>query len=728
MRRILATWLTACGVLGCLPGTTRAQPTPPAAPQLAPAVVLRALSFDQSGAFVGPASRAFWERVFESDRIPDDPQRVLRGIDKTPRIDAAFVLAATSVGPAASGWARLRTMAFVQRVFGRAADGDLAAVLVAARAAQRYPMLMLSAERMGISDARVYVALARAAERLERINQPLVLRNALAQFQGALALVERVRLEGALSPAVAGRALEALAAVPITRREGYRGAIGGWLATELLPALGVEATPSFDSDAMDQQLLAALAGDPDLKPPVVEWEGLTYRFDRRSAQLERLVRTRRRLGGNRLDAVLALWATAAALASGGAADPSAAIAGLQRSLGALQTPPVGIHVPNFRNTTVDQQVRPVVERMQESAGRGRPPRLAEAASRLLPVVDVLLADVLRTLPYVLQLANSDDAGPLGDDIAARHEFGVRIREPADRARAPWRVPRGAATPPPPFRQLGDFWAAPEDDDRFTNAWHVYGALMSLDVALAGFRLPRMAGVLPSAPPFFGRAQEVHFARGATLFTPSRVTRNQIGALAGAIRRGRARVQQVRVEPETLPEVVRDAGLSPARGNELTRTAQRRPDAVDQEFSRTELLRLGLNDADDGQTRALAGWGAPAVGLDGCLCLRVPPAGGFGFSAADTERLASEFADLPLALAEAADELALPAAIVGELLPVAMRELLDGFRVADPYSYRGRLDALVRYVRQLPRARIEDYVAALVGPGRPLRPVEMEPGP
>ncbi len=727
MRRMLATWLTACGVIGCLPGAIRAQPAPAPAPRLGQAIVLRALSFDESGAFVGPASRVFWERVFESDRIPDDPQRVLRGIDETPRIDAAFVLAATSVGPAASGWARLRTMAFVQRVFGRASHGDLAPVLVAARAALRYPMLMLSAERMGIGDARVYVALARAAERLERISQPLVLRNALAQFQGAVALVERASLEGTLAPEVAGSVLEALAAMPTTRGGGYNGAIGGWLTAELLPALGVEVPPAFDSDAMDRQLLAALAGDPDLKPPVLEWEGLTYRFDRRSAQLERLVQTRRRLGGNRLDAVLALWAAAETLASGAAADPTAVVAGLQLSIGELQTPSVGIHVPDFRNTTVDRQLRPVVERLRESVGRGRPARLADAARRLLPVVDVLLADLLRTLPYVVQLANSDDVGLLGDDIAARHEFGVRVRDPADRARAPWRVPRGAAAPPPPFRQLGDFWYAPEDD-RFTNAWHVYGALMSLDLALARFRLPRTAGALPSAPPFFGRAQEVHFARGVTLFTPSRVTRKQVGAIAGAIRRGRARVRRVRLEPETLPEVVRDAGLSPARGEELTRTVQQRPDALDQTFSRTELLRLGLNDADEGQAQALAGWGAPAVGLDGCLCLRVPPAGGFGFAAADTERLASEFADLPLALAEAVDELALPGAIVGELLPVAMRELLDGFRVVDPYSYRGRLDGLVRYVRQLPRERIEDYVAALVGPGRPLRPIDLEPGP
>ena len=100
-------------------------------------------------------------------------------------------------------------------------------------------------------------------------------------------------------------------------------------------------------------------------------------------------------------------------------------------------------------------------------------------------------------------------------------------------------------------------------------------------------------------------------------------------------------------------------------------------------------------------------------------MRIPPPDALDLSSVPVERLASEFADLQLALAEAVDDLALPPPIVGDLLPLAMRELLDSVGA----TRRGRVDALVRYVNELPRERIEDYVAVLVGPGRPLRPIE-----
>ena len=111
-------------------------------------------------------------------------------------------------------------------------------------------------------------------------------------------------------------------------------------------------------------------------------------------------------------------------------------------------------------------------------------------------------------------------------------------------------------------------------------------------------------------------------------------------------------------------------------------------------------------------------------LDGCLCTRMPVPDAEDLFRAPAGRLASRFADLQLALAEAVDDMGLPAPIVGDLLPVATREMLDGVQ----FTYAGRFDALTRYARELPRARIEDYVAALVGPGRPLRPTGPAGGP
>ena len=212
MHGMVAALVLVLATCGSLPALARAQGLDdPELRALEPATVLRALSFDDAGTFVGPAARDFWERVFDDERIPDNPERELRGVDDAPLIDAAYVLAVTCNEPPPTGRTRLRALAFVQRVF-RDHDGrDLPAVLVAARAVIRYPMLMLSVERMGIGNARVYASLARAASRLERIRQPLQLRNALSQLQGAVAIVERAALAGAMTPDVAGDALLALA-------------------------------------------------------------------------------------------------------------------------------------------------------------------------------------------------------------------------------------------------------------------------------------------------------------------------------------------------------------------------------------------------------------------------------------------------------------------------------------------------------------------------------------
>ena len=624
-----------------------------------------------------------------------------------------------------AGRARLRAFAFAQRVAPAGEDANLAALLAAARAVMRYPMLMLSVERMGVDDLNVHVALAQAARGFERITNPLRLRGALSQFQGAMALVERVRLAGRLGPDAAGAALLALASVPMSR-DGFDGAMGDWLAGDLLPRLGVPVTPSVTGITMDQRLLAALAGPRDDEPPVVEWEGLTYRFDRRTAQFERYVRSRNQLGGNSVDAVLALWEIANTLAAGSVAvrDVAPLVEQLETSATAVRTPRVGLHVPDARGVGYAEQIEPLVEDLREITDPGRLGRLPDIAKRLRYVVDVLLADLLRTLPYVVHLADAYGVETLGDDVAARHEFGVRLADPGHRSQAPWAVPQGRVEPPTSFDRIGEPWIADPGEDRFSNAWHIYGSLLSLDLAVAPLYLPRFSGVMPPELPAFQAPEEEHFARGVALFNPAAADGTQVAALAGAIRRGRARARRLAAGAATLAGVADAAGLDPVRRADLAWVLRRRPDAVDGFFARTELLWLGLRDEGGAPDRPPPGWGAPAVSLDGCLCTRMPVPDAEDLFRAPADRLASRFADLQLALAEAVDEMALPAPIVGDLLPVATREMLDGVQ----FTYAGRFDALVGYVQALPRARIEDYVAALVGPGRPLRPVEPAGGP
>ena len=685
-----------------------------------PATVLRVLTFEESGRLAGPAGREFWERVFRDDRVPDDPRRELGRVDPAPLVDAAYILAATCTGPPAAGRARLRALAFVQRIAPDGGSADLPALLAAARAVMRYPMLMLSVERMGVTDANVYLALAHAASRFERIANPLRLRRALSQFQGAMALVERARLANRLGPDAAGAALLALASVPMSR-EGFDATMADWLADELLPRLGVPVTPSVTGVTTDQRLLAALAGPRDDDPPTVEWEGLTFRFDRRAAQFERYVRSRNQLGGNSLDAILALWEVANALAAGSVAvrDLPPLVEQVEASVTIIRTPRVGLHVPGARSVTYAEEIRPLVDDLREIDDRGRLRRLPAIAERLRYVVDVLLADLLRTLPYVVHLADAYGAETLGNDVAARHEFGVRLADPGHRGQAPWAAPQGRVGAPASFNRIGEPWIAAPGEDRFSSAWHVYGSLLSLDLALAPLYLPRFSGVIPPEVPAFQAHEEEHFARAVALFNPSAAHEAQVAVLAGAIRRGRARVRKLAVGAADVADVAEAAGLDPTRRNDLAWMLRRRPDSVEGLFSRTELLWLGLRDDTGAPDRPPPGWGAPAVSLEGCLCTRMPVPDAEDLFRAPAQRLASRFADLQLALAEAVDDMALPAAIVGDLLPVATREMLDGVQ----FTYAGRFDALVRYVNDLPPTRIEDYVAAMVGPGRPLRPAE-----
>ena len=723
MRRLFVVALVA-GALVRPSAPAFAQAADPLRP-LDPATVLRALTFDESGRLAGPAARDFWERVFRNDRVPEDPRRELGRVDPAPLVDAAYVLAATCTGPPAAGRARLRALAFVQRVAPAGGEADLPALLVAARAVMRYPMLMLSVERMGIDDLEVHVALAHTVRGFERIANPLRLRRALSQFQGAMALVERARLAGRLTPDAAGAALLTLASVPLSR-DGFDGAMADWLARDLLPRLDVPVTPSLTAATMDQRLLAALAGPRDAETPVVEWEGLTYRFDRRIAQFERYVRSRTQLGGNPLDAVLALWETADTLAAGSVAagDVPSLVERLETSATVVRTPRVGLHVPGAQSVPYAAIIQPLVEDLREITDRGRLRRLPGIAERLRYVVDVLLADLLRTLPYVVHLADAYGAETLGADVAARHEFGVRLADPGHRGQAPWAVPQGRVGPPVSFDRIGEPWTAAPGEDRFSTAWHVYGSLLSLDLALAPLYLPRFAGVMPPETPAFQADEEEYFAQAVTLFDPADADGGQAAALADAIRRGRARVRRLSAGDASLAGIADAAGLDPARRNDLAWMLRRRPGEVDGFFSRSELLWLGLQEVDGAPGRPPPGWGAPAVWPAGCLCTRMPLPDGEDLYRVPAARLASRFADLQLALAEAVDDMALPAPIVRDLLPVATREMLDGVQ----FTLAGRFNALARYVHELPRARIEDYVAALVGPGRPLRPVGPAGGP
>ena len=686
-----------------------------------PAAALHAIAVTESGAPAPPASRAFWTEVFADDDVPDEPDRRVDRLEPLPRIDAAFLLTAGLSGPPGRGRTRLQAIAFAQRVFGGRADADPAAVFTAARAFARYPMLMLSVERMGVADPRVYAALARAARRIDRVTDPLERPRVLSLFQGALALVESARLAGTLSPDAAERALLALAEARPVRAGSFDGGVAEWLVARLLPELGVPVMPSLDSTAMDEGLLAALAGArPGGARPSIEWEGLQYSFDRGAATLERIRRARAQLRGNRLDTVLVVTRMANELARGdGEIAALTAVADtLEASTAVVRNPHIGLPGVNALISSYATEVDGIVRDLRERAGRRRPGGLSRTARQLRYVADVLLADLLRTLAYVVHLADAYDTDLLGSDVAARHEFGVHVEDAAVRSRAPWLPPWGGPAAPYPFH--GAVAAPLESDELLATGWRVYGSLLSLDLAFSQMALLSLYA-LPEEPRNAGAAltqeDQQFLSLAVPLFDPSRASDAGSARVAAALRQGRTRVDLLTVEPARLAEVAEAVGMDGARRNELRWTLRQRPQAVDRFFTRGELFWLGAGRGD----HPPEGWGAPTLLLDGCLCARMAKPHGIDLARAGPERLASIYVDLQLALAEAVDDMGLPAPIVGDLLPFALGDLLEG---AEPASAGDVADALVRYVHDLPRARIEDYVAMQVGPGLPLRAPEL----
>ena len=632
-----------------------------------PATALHAIAVTESGAPAPPASRAFWTRVFAGDDVPDEPDARLDRIEPLPHLDAAFLLTAVLAAPPDVGRARLQAIAFAQRVFGDRAGSDPAAVFTAARAFARYPMLMLSLERMGVTDPGVYAALARTARRIDRVADPLERPRALSLFQGALALAERARLAGTLAPDAAARALRGLAEAQPSRAGSFDGHVAAWLTGRLLPDLGVPVKPSIGSTAMDEALLAALAGaSPGATGPLIEWEGIVYRSDPGAATLERLRRARAQLRGNRLDTVLAIARLADTLA-GGTSEAGVltdAADTLETSTAVVRNPHIGLPGVNAWISSYANEVEGIVRDLREMAIRRQLDRLPRAARDLRYVSDVLLADLLRTLAYVMQIADAYGTDLLGSDVAARHEFGVHIEDAAVRARAAWQPPWGGPEAPYPFRGAVSPLTSYEE---FGSGWRVYGSLLSLDLAFGQMVLLSLPG--PSAErPGLGAALAVEdrlfLSLGVHLFDPRTAAGTGPGRIRAAIRRGRERVETI-YAAAGLADLADTVGMDGTRRNEIQWALHRRPEEPDRFFTRAELFRLGTDDAPP------MGWGAPSMPLDGCLCVRMPEPDDVDWSRGGATHFASTFVDLQLALAEAIDDLGLPAPLMADLLPFAM---------------------------------------------------------
>jgi hypothetical protein len=277
-------------------------------PLLDPGLVLSTLSLTDVSLPAGPMGRRLWDRVFRGDETIDVPfspidPRDADGDEPAPS-DAAGITGRISRPAYTIGRRRLDTMLFAQRVFpGRRADEP--GVATALRGVVAYPALMLTLERMGVTDP---AALARAAERasaLDGVRVEATKRTAILQFQSALGILERIQRTGLLDAAATELLTTSLMKIEATPERGYEGRLVQWLGTVLVPAL---PAPSAAATApLEEALLSAMAGGRGTASaaPTIEWEGVRYRVDAASAELARLRRVRTGQGGLSLDAAVA---------------------------------------------------------------------------------------------------------------------------------------------------------------------------------------------------------------------------------------------------------------------------------------------------------------------------------------------------------------------------------------------------------------------------------------
>ena len=110
---------------------------------------------------------------------------------------------------------------------------------------------------------------------------------------------------------------------------------------------------------------------------------------------------------------------------------------------------------------------------------------------------------------------------------------------------------------------------------------------------------------------------------AALFDPARASEAGPARIGAAVRRGRDRVRSREADAAGLTGLAEAVGMDGAWRNEMLWMMRHRAEAPDRYFTRAELFRLGTGAGDPPP----AGWGAPALPLDGCLCVRIPE--GFG---------------------------------------------------------------------------------------------------
>lgn len=645
-----------------------------------PWLLLRGVSVSpgaRGNTLAGPQQRRFWERAFE-DGLPDQPERALRNLEDDGLVDAAWLLERVcQQGPVVRA-ARMLQLMVVPRAFPHPQAADLPGVLMAARGLVQFPALFLAVDRGDLLTPAIATRLARQADLVDRIGDRDRKAQALAAFQGAVALVTRMATTAALSHDAAIAALTSLLAVPL-REDAFGGGVGEWLVDHILPPLG-GAAGSADRLVLDA--LALSAGSRRQVP----WEGETYVVDWTKAERGRLAQLRQAQGGFTVDQVVQLVQLRRRIAAltptpEQARDATRAVAALDKTLEAAK--PIAEISEPVEVSRLLGQVQRELERVKSPRDRDH---LERAVDRLGRVVEWATLHVLASLAYTPYLGDPTGPAARAGDLSLRHRFGVHDPSESARRNDPWRVPTQAGA-----------------------GGAVTGALLGVDLALSRLALRRLSTGTAPAPSLLITADVETFFAQVALANPRSVATSDMSAAVEALGRGRARVQSAAGDAAALDVLAGAGGMTGDRRSVLAWMTHHEPSRVAEMFSLGELVAIG-----DGAGRIPDAAGTPTLALDGRWRLAWPAAEPYEpYSGRPTLGLMATFTpDVSLRVAELIEQAHLPLELLPGVLAYAIQDLVDGAPVFSTDDWLG----LVRHARALTKERFEDIVGALAGVG------------
>jgi hypothetical protein len=309
--------------------------------------------------------------------------------------------------------------------------------------------------------------------------------------------------------------------------------------------------------------------------------------------------------------------------------------------------------------------------------------------------DAQIAEALLVLIYTPALGDPEGPALLGGDIAMRHNFGVDGAAGMRRDVLAWSLPR---------EQVGD-----------GSPWHIEGALLGLDLALARLNLRRLADNEMPVAPTINLNDLLTLARTVRVLSPEDLTDSDRDQIVAAIARGRRRVADAGGNLAAVTALAGEASLPAAIRQTLPWTLTRTPELVPALFSLRDLMWLGRPGL---RRERLDRWGIYSEALHNRLRPAMPaPSPWENLSGrADGGLIATQVPDLTLRLAEETARLKLPAQLIPGMLTYATQDFWHDVESRFPDDW----PAMTRQALALSPSRVEDYVAALAGDG-PLRP-------